>query len=382
MSGNGHLNLSDGLIVFGTYSSTNHPRVQVLIEGLRQHNIVVEEINVPIEAEPRLRARSITSLATVARTIWQYLRAALRLATLRFQTNPSAQVVLIPYLGLTDTVLARALFPTRFLVWDDLAPVSQTLEDRSLGGPGLSFLVRRIEGLSIRCSNLVLYDTAEQMRSMAFVRPRHQKAAIPVGASSVWHRSAESASSDFSQSYTALSVIYFGTYVPLHGAEIFGQAIAEVLARGASLEVTLIGDGTGRQSVEAALEAFAESVKWHDWVDAPALAQMVSSSDLSLGIFGTSRKALQVVPNKAYQSIAAGTPIITSLSQAQMQALGEAALYVTPGDATELADLLLALTSNRTPLKTARQKALAVRTSYTPKAIASELTEAIRLISS
>ena len=49
------------------------------------------------------------------------------------------------------------------------------------------------------------------------------------------------------------------------------------------------------------------------------------------------------MPNKVYQGAAAGCAIVTSDTKPQRRALGDAALYVPPGDADALADALRGL---------------------------------------
>jgi glycosyltransferase involved in cell wall biosynthesis len=98
-------------------------------------------------------------------------------------------------------------------------------------------------------------------------------------------------------------------------------------------------------------------VSWMPWVDPAALPALVASHDVCLGIFGTGPKARRVVPNKVYQGAAAGCLVITSNTAPQRRALGDAAVYVEPGDGQALADALLAATEDRTKLVEMQQRA-------------------------
>ena len=67
----------------------------------------------------------------------------------------------------------------------------------------------------------------------------------------------------------------------------------------------------------------------------------------ALGIFGTSDKARRVIPNKAFQALACGVPLVTADTPAARELLtdGESALLVPPGDPEALADALQRLSS-------------------------------------
>ena len=76
------------------------------------------------------------------------------------------------------------------------------------------------------------------------------------------------------------------------------------------------------------------------WVDYEQLPAELQRAGCALGIFGTSDKAQRVIPNKAFQALACGTPLVTADTPAARELLvdGESALLVPPGDAGALAD--------------------------------------------
>jgi glycosyltransferase involved in cell wall biosynthesis len=217
-----------------------------------------------------------------------------------------------------------------------------------------------------------MFDTDKQMSAASRSRPKHRAAVVRVGASRVWFEALEKDHFSRSAEDRPLHIIYFGTYVPLHGTPVFAAALADCLSRGLAINLTLVGVGAERRVVNECLSPFAGSVEWHDWMNEPELARRGASSDLSLGIFGKSKKALRVVPNKAYQSIAAGTPVVTSRTVTQQRMLGQSALYVRPGSVQSLVKLFTHLSSDRTRLEEARLGAVAVRSSLTPQTVARE----------
>jgi glycosyltransferase involved in cell wall biosynthesis len=87
------------------------------------------------------------------------------------------------------------------------------------------------------------------------------------------------------------------------------------------------------------------------------LPAVVAAHDVCLGIFGVGPKALRVVPNKVYQGAAAGCAVVTSDTRPQREALGDAAVFIRPGDAQALAAALRALADDAPALAKLRAAA-------------------------
>ena len=82
---------------------------------------------------------------------------------------------------------------------------------------------------------------------------------------------------------------------------------------------------------------------WIGWVEPDDLPPIAADHHVSLGIFGTTPKGAQVVPNKVYQSAAAGCAIITSDTAPQRLVLGDAVDYSRAGDPHALAGTIAEL---------------------------------------
>ena len=68
----------------------------------------------------------------------------------------------------------------------------------------------------------------------------------------------------------------------------------------------------------------------------------MAASHVCLGIFGTSPKARRVIPNKVFQALACGVPVVTAETPAARELLrdGESALLVPPADPDALVHAL------------------------------------------
>src|SRR5207237_3326806 len=87
-----------------------------------------------------------------------------------------------------------------------------------------------------------------------------------------------------------LRVVFFGSFTPLQGAPVIGEAIA-LLAEEPSIAFAMVGRGQDWQATRAAA-ASNHGVEWLDWVEPEELPRFVAGFDVCLGIFGTGPKAL------------------------------------------------------------------------------------------
>jgi glycosyltransferase involved in cell wall biosynthesis len=144
-----------------------------------------------------------------------------------------------------------------------------------------------------------------------------------------------------------LRVLFWGTFIPLHGIDTIVAAARALDTRGIPVEITLIGWGQTAPDIAASLlERPVACLQWQRALVAPEeIAASVRASDCTLGIFGTSAKAARVVPYKIYQAMACARPIVTSDTVAARTYLvdDENCVLVPPGDPEALADALARL---------------------------------------
>jgi glycosyltransferase involved in cell wall biosynthesis len=329
------------VLFFGTYDARRYPRVRVLQEGFEALGDEVIECNAPLRVDTAMRVR-------IVRNPWLVPVLGLRLASAwgrlwwRARRVPMVDLVVVGYMGHFDVHLARRLFPGVPIALDHLVSGSDTARDRGVGGDAVLRLLARIDRAALRAADHPCVDTVEHLALVA--AEAHERAlVVPVGAADEWfHEPVPTPARD-------LSVVFFGSYTPLQGAPVIGEAIALLRREAAAISFTMIGRG---QDYEATRDAGGRNdcVRWLDWVEPEQLPGLVARTDVCLGIFGTGPKALRVVPNKVFQGAAAGAAIVTSDTDPQRKELGDAAIYVPPGDARALADALIALSADRARL--------------------------------
>lgn len=339
-------------LVFGTYDVYSHPRVAVLIEGLRAAGETVDEVNVPLKLNTAGRVAMLRQPWRLPLLAVKLARCWLLLAVRGRRAARSARpdAVLVGYLGHFDVRLAKLLFRRTPIVLDHLVSAAGTARDRGLdGGGGLKAkLLIGIDDGALGRGDVVVVDTDEHRTALP-AGLRDRAVVVPVGATARWFDLGRQVlDGDVLAEDRPLRVIFVGVFTPLHGTLTLGRALA-ALADDERIEVTMVGTG---QDYAACREAAAANtrVTWVDWVPGDDLPAVVAGHDVSLGIFGTTAKAHKVVPTKVYQGAAAGCAIVTSDTEPQRAAMDDAALFVPPGDADALADALRSLAGNRVEL--------------------------------
>ncbi len=353
-------------LAFGTYDVDRHPRVGALIEGLRAAGDEVVEINAPLGLDTAERVRMLQQpwrlpllAVRLARCWWQLAQGSRRA-----RSGAAPDAVLVGYLGHFDVHLARLLFRRTPLVLDHLISAAGTARDRGLAGSAAvrHRLLASVDASALARADVVVVDTPQHERRLpAGVRPR--AVVVPVGATGAWFAAARAlpaagaaaAGSAAAGGAEPLRVVFVGLFTPLHGTPTIGRALA-ALGHEVDLRLTMVGRGQDHEECRA-LVGDDPRVTWVDWVEAADLPGVVAAHDVSLGIFGTTDKALDVVPTKVYQGAAAGCVVLTSDTPPQRAALDGAAVLVPPGDPAALAAALARLAADRDEVRSLRAAA-------------------------
>jgi glycosyltransferase involved in cell wall biosynthesis len=286
--------------------------------------------------------------------------------------------VVVGYLGHFDVLLARRLFPHVPIVLDHLIGASDTASDRGVGGGWRQSLLRRLDAAALAAADIVVVDT-EEHRDALPEPARRRAVVVAVGAPPEWFAEGEDdAVAELRPAGRPLRAVFFGLFTPLQGAPVIGSALAGLA--GDPVEVTMVGSGQDYDETRR-LAAGNPAVRWVDWVPGADLPALVAGHDVCLGIFGVGPKATRVVPNKVFQGAAAGCALITSDTPPQRRVLGDAALYVPPGDAVALHDTLLALASDPQLLIRSRAAARTLAAEhFTPARVVSPLLDRLQTV--
>ena len=316
------------VLYFGTYERA-YPRNAQVISCLRRAGVEVRERH---EAVWDGREHKWTAgLSTVPR---------LALAEARLMRRPPGpfDAVIVGYPGHLDLPAARRAARGRPVVFNPLVSLGDTLVgDRERFRPG-SMAARALQAIdrrSLRSADLVVADTSAQADYFAGLAglSREQVAVCFVGAEERLFGPGWDPAPPF-------TCLFVGKLIPLHGLETI------LAAARLAPEIVFRVVGSGQLEVLAA--AAVPNVERLPWIQYERLPDEYRRAGCALGIFGTSGKAARVIPNKAYQALACGTPLVTADTPAARELLQHErdALLVPPGDAKALADAVRRLAAN------------------------------------
>jgi glycosyltransferase involved in cell wall biosynthesis len=145
------------------------------------------------------------------------------------------------------------------------------------------------------------------------------------------------------------TVLFYGSMIPLHGIETILKAASE-FRREKSIRFRLVG--TGQEYAKArdlsAKLGTDDIIEWIDSVPYERLSELIAGATICLGIFGTSEKARAVVPNKVFQYLSVGRPVISGDTAAMREWFthGKNCWLVPPGDSAALAAAVRQLKGN------------------------------------
>jgi glycosyltransferase involved in cell wall biosynthesis len=317
------------ILYFGTYER-DYPRNAQVISCLRGAGVDVVERHVSVW-DGREHKWSVGPLSA--------LRVAWAEARLTLPMHGEFDAVVVGYPGHFDMPRARRLARRRPLVFNPLVSLADTLvgdRGRFADGSLAARVLAKIDRRALRLADLVVADTDANADFLAELGglPRERVATAFVGAEERLFRPAWRPAERF-------TCLFVGKLIPLHGLETI-LAAAELAPE---LPFRIVGSG----QLDHLLETRPANVEWERWIDYDRLPDAYWEAGCALGVFGTSAKARRVIPNKAFQALASGTPLVTADTPAARELLadGESALLVPPGDPAALAAALRRLAAER-----------------------------------
>jgi glycosyltransferase involved in cell wall biosynthesis len=304
------------LVFWGTYDK-GKPRVRILIRGLRENNVGISECHSNVWSKVEDKSQ-FTGFISWLILIFRWLGSYPSLVW-RFVRMPRHDAVIVPYMGHLDVLVLWPFAKARGIpiVWDAFISLHNTVvEDRKLisrWNP-LSKIIFFWEWVACKAADIILLDT--QAHADYFVEtfsvPTDKVHTVFVGAEPEFFSPGHSSSTEESD---YLTLLFYGQFIPLHGIETIVRAAR--LTSNDNLRWIIIGKGQEENKIRSMLkDEPLSNLTWLPWVNYDELIAWIRKSDICLGIFGDTDKASRVIPNKVFQIIMAGKPLITRDSPA------------------------------------------------------------------
>lgn len=300
------------------------------------------------------------------------------LQRLRWQLRTEQpDVILLGFRGHEFFGAVRKLAGTIPILFDAfLSPSEVLISERKAGAVGalIGRLIRPIEGTILRTADAVLVDTPLHATLLADTfRIDRGLFAIPIGAdrSSVEPTPSKSG---------PLRILFYGSFLPLHGVEVILSAIRQL--EDVDLDVTVAGGGRKGAAIVRSLGT--DAVRHHHWIPFAELRDhYLPQTHLLLGgPFGSTGQSQRVVTGKTVQGLASSVPTVVGRTANDYGLKHrENCLLVNRGDAERLASALRWAAENRSVLgDIGRAGHLVYQEHFSSRAIAAGLEQALAYI--
>ena len=243
-------------------------------------------------------------------------------------------VVLVPHPSQIDAVVVGSLCKVLRLpiVIDFFVSLHETVvTDRGLVSERspVAAVLRKCDAWAARLADAVITDTPEDADAFAAATgtPRAKWHVVWVSADPAIFTERPDIAVE------PRSVLFYGTYIPLQGID---HIVRASLLMPRDWHIRLVGSGQLRPDIEHLVSETGARVELVDQVPETQLPSLIASSSVCLGVFGAGEKTRRVIPNKVFQCMAVGRPVVTGDTPA-VAALGASVERVPLADPAAIA---------------------------------------------
>ena len=319
-----------------SYYEPNYIRTRTLLRALQQ----IDTIHL-YQARNGLRG-----FLRYFQTIW-------RLFIVRLRNDP--KVYILGFRGYEFFWIVRLMTRGRTLIYDHMMSPYDSIvnEYKYIKADGfLARLIFQYERAILQSSDLILTDTGlhKTFFQKTFNLCSAKVFAVPVGTDEdVFIRN--DSLRDFANN-TPFEVLFYGSFLPLHGMEIILKSAAMV--RDHPIHFTLIGGNKRRRAeINRMIQRFGLKNLTHlDWVKFESLPDMISRADIGLGgPFGGTGQAQRVITGKTFQFLAMAKPVVIGKIATDYGFEDKINCLIVPqGNAMSLADAIIWSLENKSEL--------------------------------
>lgn len=313
---------------FGIYDST-YARNRVLISGFQKNGFEVVHCRV----DPR-KHKGVSKFIFLIR---EYLRV-----------REKFNFVIVAFPGHTVVWLARILFGKHIIFDAFVSLYNSNVEDRKLytGASFRGIWNWFLDWHSMHIASVILFDTNTQIDyvSKKFGIAQGKFRRVLVGTTEdIFYPAKEKKEND------KFIVHFHGSLIPLQGLPYIVGA-ARILAQEEKILFRIIGGGQEYENTKNLINEFGlKNIELLKPMPLLEIGEYLRQSDISLGIFGDTNKTELVIPNKVYEAIACGVPVVTANTKAAREVFSDKknVFFCERGSAESIAKAVLSLYNDR-----------------------------------
>jgi len=249
----------------------------------------------------------------------------------------------VGYMGHFLVIFMR-LFTSKPIIFDFYLSIFDMMcNDRKVYTPDSlpGKLTRWIEQKSLEKADFIIVDTQKliDMLSETYRVPKEKFVRVPltINEENVKPIEAERYKEQF-------TVLYVGSYIPLHGTPVIIEAARILQERGDDTFFVMIGQGPDHQKCRDLAEKYQlENIEFKGFMSLEELNYYYNACDINLGLFNTGERANSVVLNKTNDSFRVGKPHLTLATDAMQESFtdNEDIFYVQDIEPETLADRII-----------------------------------------
>ena len=337
---------SKRVVFWGSYDK-GKPRVRLLLAGAKAMGIEVLECHKEIWKGVEDKSQ-LLGIKTMARRVLSIF-IAYPVLIYKYLLLPPHDVVVVSYMGQFDILVIWLFARLRGvqICWDVFISLYDTvvIDRRIIPKKSMAALLLYIlEWLSSRAANQLFMDTrthAEYFEKLYHL-PSNSMRHVYVGAESDLFNKKRI----IQKPKEVFTILFYGQFIPLHGIDTIVHAAKFIENSQESVRWIIIGKGQESSRIDSLIKEIGiRSIQRISWVPYDQLIEYINEADICLGIFGASGKATRVIPNKVFQILSVGKPLITGDTPAIRELLKENPniRLVEPGNPEALATAILDL---------------------------------------
>ncbi len=266
----------------------------------------------------------------------------------------------VSYMGHFLVIFMR-LFTKKPIVFDFYLSIYDMMcNDRKVYTPEsfLGKLTYWIEKKSLEKADYVIVDTNKLIESLSNMygvsADKFVRVPLTINEENVVKKEVERYKEEF-------TVLYVGSYIPLHGTEVIIEAARILQEQNEELFFLMIGQGPDHAKCKALAEKYhLKNIEFKGFMTLEELNYYYNATDINLGLFSIGERANSVVLNKTNDSFRVGKPHLTLETDAMKEAFSdnEDIFYTKDNSPETLAKRIVEIKNDKALLKKVGENAL------------------------